>query len=470
MAPSLTIDPSAVISAVGGNGGDTLQAGSGGGGGGGGGRIAVVSNQPSGLLSTNAVAPGTGAVAGAPGTTGSIFQRPFLDVEGPSSATAGQSVSFSASPAVGQATSYSWDFGDGTAGSGASPSHAYSAAGTYAVVATATMMGSGTTVSNLTSITVNKASPTLATQASVGTHPGDLISDTATLANGSNPTGSITFNLFGPNDDTCSGSTTFTSTKTVNGNGQYTSDTFALTGPGSYHWVASYGGDTGNSSAGPTSCSDPAESVTVTKISTATQVTSAPNPSGVGQSVTFTATVSPQSGTATPTGVVQFKDGSANLGAPQTLTAGQATLSTSSLSAGNHTIEADYGGDNIFALSSGALTQTVNTPSDAPLTITHIGATANNHGDAAAGVTFTDADPQGNLSQYSGTIDWGDHSPATAAQFTKNPFGGFAAGGLHHYTTPGTFAVTITIRDVGGATATKFTTLAVPRQGTTGGS
>ena len=57
----------------------------------------------------------------------------------------------------------------------------------------------------------------------------------------------------------------------------------------------------------------------------------------------------------------------------------------------------------------------VNVVVDAPLTITRIGAVADRKGDAAAGVTFTDADPQGSLSQYSGTIDWGDSIAATSS-------------------------------------------------------
>ena len=59
-----------------------------------------------------------------------------------------------------------------------------------------------------------------------------------------------------------------------------------------------------------------------------------PNPSVAGQSVSFTATVT--SGSGTPTGTVQFRDGVTNLGAPVTLTAGQATFTTTA-SASAHT-------------------------------------------------------------------------------------------------------------------------------------
>jgi hypothetical protein len=60
----------------------------------------------------------------------------------------------------------------------------------------------------------------------------------------------------------------FTSTVAVdNGNGQYGSGSFNPTVPGTYRFVASYSGDTNNSPAGPTGCTDPAESVTVTNAS-----------------------------------------------------------------------------------------------------------------------------------------------------------------------------------------------------------
>jgi hypothetical protein len=76
----------------------------------------------------------------------------------------------------------------------------------------------------------------------------------------------------------------------------------------------------------------------------------------VGQSVTFTDTVSASSGT--PAGKVVFKDGTTTLGTV-TLTNGVATFVTSSLTAGRHKITARYGGSQHFNPSIGAVTQTV---------------------------------------------------------------------------------------------------------------
>lgn len=90
---------------------------------------------------------------------------------------------------------------------------------------------------------------------------------------------------------------------------------------------------------------------------TTTAVISSLSPSVVGQSLTFTATVT---GT-TPTGTVQFKDGATNLGAPVALSGGVAAISISSLTPGTHSITAVYGGDADDATStSPAISQVVN--------------------------------------------------------------------------------------------------------------
>jgi hypothetical protein len=87
--------------------------------------------------------------------------------------------------------------------------------------------------------------------------------------------------------------------------------------------------------------------------------------------VTFTAGVA-SAATGARTGTVQFKDNGNNLGAAQPLSSSAtATLSTSSLAVGTHTITADYSGDNNFVGSTGTLAngQVVNSIASQPLNI-----------------------------------------------------------------------------------------------------
>ena len=60
----------------------------------------------------------------------------------------------------------------------------------------------------------------------------------------------MTFALYGPGDDGCA--TPLTSAGVaVSGNGIYSSAPFAASAAGVYRWVAAYGGDANNLSAGP---------------------------------------------------------------------------------------------------------------------------------------------------------------------------------------------------------------------------
>ncbi len=81
----------------------------------------------------------------------------------------------------------------------------------------------------------------------------------------------------------------------------------------------------------------------VLKYPTTTSLTSSPNPSNYGQTVMFTATVTP-SGSYALTGKVGFYDGTTGIGAA-TLSGGIATLNNSTLAAGTHSITAKYLGD-----------------------------------------------------------------------------------------------------------------------------
>ncbi len=72
--------------------------------------------------------------------------------------------------------------------------------------------------------------------------------------------------------------------------------------------------------------------------------------------------------------------------------------------------------------------------------------------------SFTDADPNGTVTDYTATINWGDNTAPTAGVVTANSNGGFNVSGTHTYASAGTFTVTITISDAGGASATANST------------
>jgi uncharacterized delta-60 repeat protein len=105
---------------------------------------------------------------------------------------------------------------------------------------------------------------------------------------------------------------------------------------------------------------------------TTTAIASSADPSVSGESVTFTATVSTM-GTSTPTGTVQFFDGSTLLGTGTLSTANgvtTATFATTTLAVGTHSITAVYGGDsNDQGSTSAALTQTVNAATSTALVV-----------------------------------------------------------------------------------------------------
>lgn len=95
----------------------------------------------------------------------------------------------------------------------------------------------------------------------------------------------------------------------------------------------------------------------VDKATTSTSLASSENPSNFGQSVTFTATVTPEY-SGTPTGTVTFKNGNASLGTIP-LSQGVANLRTSTLTVGSDSITAVYNGGSYFLGSNNGLTQAV---------------------------------------------------------------------------------------------------------------
>ena len=181
------------------------------------------------------------------------------------------------------------------------------------------------------------------------------------------PTGSVTFKDCGSSGDCNLPGAITLGTMPLN-NGQATLTT-SLSPAGTHGILASYGGDSsfnGSESAAQSIIPSNQRLIVAKAASTSAVGSSAPS-SVFGQAVTFTATVSkPMGNTATPSGTVTFKDGTATLGPGTLNNSGQATFTTAALSLGQHSITAAYAGDGCFDVStSAAITQTVSSASTA---------------------------------------------------------------------------------------------------------
>ncbi len=131
-------------------------------------------------------------------------------------------------------------------------------------------------------------------------------------------------------------------------------------------------------------------------VATTTVLGSTPNPSGSGQSVTFTATVKTNGVTATGvTGDMVFKDGGTPVYTNSSPSGGVYTYSTSALTAGVHTFTAAYSGDaNYLSSVSGATNQTVSPPPAPAGVIAYWDFTPSNYITAVPAGTAAFASPQ----------------------------------------------------------------------------
>jgi hypothetical protein len=91
---------------------------------------------------------------------------------------------------------------------------------------------------------------------------------------------------------------------------------------------------------------------------TTTHVATSGSPSFVGQSVTFTATVTSSQGSIPDGEMVAFYDGTTEIGTGTT-SGGTASFSTLTLTAKTHVIMGTYSGDSTFSMSSGTVKQVV---------------------------------------------------------------------------------------------------------------
>jgi hypothetical protein len=139
------------------------------------------------------------------------------------------------------------------------------------------------------------------------------------------------------------------------------------------------------------------------------------NPAGVGQAVTFTATLA-STAPGAPTGTVTFFDNGVSIGTETVNAAGNAILIDSALSLGAHAITAEYSGDATFPFSdSQVLTQIVLAAGANP-TVTALISSVN-PSSFGAPVTFTatvtspaSGTPTGSVSFFDASLELGEAS------------------------------------------------------------
>ena len=230
--------------------------------------------------------------------------------------------------------------------------HTYTEVGTYQISLNLTYLGQAFGTINPVA-TVSPASPTLTTTVSpdnvtLSSNGPVTLSDSAVLAGGFDPTGSITFTLSGP------GGFSYTQTDTVSDNGTYAaSTTLPTTGTvaGTYTWSASYGGDDNNDAASDQSglaeqtiVSDASPTLTAT----ASLLSASPRTARYAQRLG-----GPCRGILRPTGSITFTlSGPGGFSYSQTdavrgngTYSASDTLPTTGTVAGTYTWSASYGGD-----------------------------------------------------------------------------------------------------------------------------
>jgi uncharacterized repeat protein (TIGR01451 family) len=234
-------------------------------------------------------------------------------------------------------------------------------AGTYPIVAdylgTTGFLPSQSTTATLT-VNVLPSTTTVSvptTAPSVG-QATNLVASITGQPGGPAPTGSVTF---------FDNAVAIGTAPVTDGQATFTTSTLAT---GSHTITAAYSGD---ASYGPSSSGVAA--LTIARLSTTTTLTATAAAAAQNQPVVLTAVVAAPAGSATPGGTVTFLDGTTTLGTAALNASGVATLTTSSLAPGVHSITASYGGDaNDLPSTSTALAEQINASSAVAPTVSNV--------------------------------------------------------------------------------------------------
>lgn len=362
---------------------------------------------------------GATGLASTTATIGLGNQPPVANAGGPYTGTTGVAVNFNGTGSTdpdGSIISYSWNFGDGATGTGATPSHTYAVAGTYNVTLQV-MDDAGVTDSAATTATISAPPVNQPPVANAnGPYTGDLgIPVAFSSAGSSDPDGSIVAYSWEFGDGVTS------------------------TAPNPTHMYV----EVGNYTVSLTVTDNSGASTTVTTTATIGAVNQPPvaNANGpytgtVGVAVAFSS-----AGSSDPDGGIvayswNFGDGSTGSGASPT------HVYTSS---GTYTVTLSVT-DNSGTSTSATTTAAIGAGNQPPV------ANAGGPYSGAAGVAVTfdgsnSSDPDGTIVSYSWSFGDGGSGSGVAPS--------------HTYAADGTYNVTLTVTDDAGATDSAMTTVTI---------
>jgi|GEM_PF-1818677 len=240
-------------------------------------------------------------------------------------------------------------------------------------------------------------------------YAGQSVTFTATVSSSfaGSPTGTVTFK---------NGGATLGTAALTNGTATFSTSTLPS---GSDSIRAVYSGDSNYLTSTSATLK---QVVNALPASTATKLVTSGSPSFVNQSVTFTATITSSYGPIPSGETVTFYDGTTALGTGLTA-GGQATFSTSALTAKTHSIMATYAGDANFKASSGTTVQVVNLYSSSTTLSSNldpstygqmVGLSATVASNAPGGATGTVTFKSGNVTLGSSTVTAGTATLNTA--------------------------------------------------------
>ena len=331
----------------------------------------------------------------------------------PSSLQAGQSVSFSASASGGTSPySYSWSFGDGSTGTGSSTSHTYSSAGSFTITLTVKDSSSPQqTVTSQKTVTINSPPPQLS--ASFNYSPSSPQTGQQVSFSGSASGGTLPYSYSWSFGD---GST---------GTGSSLSHTYSSAGSFTVTLTVK-----DSSSPQQTVTSQQTVSVTSPPPPLSASFSYSPSSPDAGQSVSFSGSAS--GGTSPYSYSWNFGDSGTGSGSSASHTyqsSGSYTVTLTVTDAGGQVAKSSQT-ITVKAALSASFTYSPSNP--LPL----------------LAVTFTGS-ASGGSSPYSYSWDFGDGTTATGASVS------------HSYLLPGSYTVTLTVKDANGQTVTTSQTITV---------